>query len=86
MTKETMNRKAINILEGWDPFNCGELAYEQVIVETIEALHQFNHPVDLAKEIREIYEHSFTLWIPIEDCVQISYRLLAMKYELLSIV
>lgn len=84
-TKE-MNKKAAALLEQWDPFNEGEKAYASEIADVVAALHRFDHPADLAKEIREIYEHSYELWIPIENCVQISYKLLAIKYEAKSIV
>jgi len=81
-----MNKKAIAVLEDWDPFQEGKNAYEHEIVDVVAALHRFDHPVDLAKSIREIYKHSFEFWIPLEKCVQISYKLLAIKYEAKCIV
>ncbi|AOV07009.1 DUF1871 family protein [Sporosarcina ureilytica] len=81
-----MNKKAIAVLEEWDPFQVGNNAYKLEIVDVVAALHRFDHPVDLAKSIREIYAHSFELWIPIEKCIQISYKLLAIKYEAKCIV
>lgn len=81
-----MNKKAVALLEQWDPFEAGVKAYELEIVDVVSDLHRLDHPTDLAKRIREIYEHSYQLWIPIEDCVQISYKLLAIKYEAKCIV
>lgn len=81
-----MNKKAIALLQEWDPFEEGEKAYELEIVDVIAALHGLDYPTDLAKRIREIYEHSYGLWIPLEDCVHISYKLLAIKYEAKCIV
>lgn len=81
-----MDKKAAAVLEDWDPFQEGKGAYEHEIIDVVEALHRFDHPVDLARRIREIYEHSFELWIPIEKCVQVSYKLLAIKYEAKCIV
>ena len=81
-----MNKKAIALLEQWDPFEAGTKAYELEIVDVVAELHRLDHPTDLAKRIREIYEHSYELWIPIEKCVQISYKLLAIKYEAKCIV
>lgn len=81
-----MNRKATAVLKEWDPFRKGKDAYTQEIAEVLEALDQFDHPVDLANSIREIYERSFMIWIPIEKCMHIAYKLLAIKYEALSIV
>jgi hypothetical protein len=81
-----MNKKAINLLEQWDPFDEGRKAYELEIVDVLAELHRLDHPADLAKKIREIYEHSYEMWIPLEKCVQISYKLLAIKYEAKCIV
>nr|WP_225942175.1 DUF1871 family protein [Sporosarcina limicola] len=81
-----MNKKAVILLEEWDPFHEGKKAYELEIVDVVTELHRLDHPTDLAKRIREIYEHSYELWIPIENCVQISYKLLAIKYEAKCIV
>lgn len=81
-----MNKKAILLLEEWDPFKVGRKAYEQEIVDVVAELQVLDHPTDLAKRIREIYEHSFKLWIPIEKCMQIAYKLLAIKYEAKCIV
>lgn len=86
MGKIEMNKKAIAVLKQWDPFQAGKDAYELEIVDVVEALHRFDHPVDLAKKIREIYERSFEIWIPIEKCIQISYKLLAIKFKAKSIV
>lgn len=81
-----MNKKAVALLEQWDPFEVGQKAYELEIADVVAELHHLDHPTDLAKRIREIYEHSYELWIPIEECVQISYKLLAIKYEAKCIV
>lgn len=81
-----MNKKAVSILEQWDPFDEGEKAYKLEIVDVLAELHRLDHPADLAKRIREIYEHTHALWIPIEKCVQVSYKLLAIKFEAKSIL
>ena len=81
-----MNKKAVALLEQWDPFKAGPKAYELEIGDVVSDLHRLDHPTDLAKRIREIYEHTYQLWIPIENCVQISYKLLAIKYEAKCIV
>jgi hypothetical protein len=33
-----------------------------------------------------VYEHSYEQWIPLEQCVQIAYKLIAVKYEAKCIV
>lgn len=81
-----MNKQAIALLEQWDPFEAGPKAYALEIVDVVSDLHRLDHPTDLAKRIREIYEQSYKLWIPIEKCMQISYKLLAIKYEAKCIV
>ncbi len=81
-----INKKAGALLEEWDPFSAGKKAYEHEIEEVVSDLHQLDDPTDLAKRIREIYEHTYKTWIPIEDCVQISYKLLAVKFEAKCIV
>ena len=81
-----MNKKAVTLLEQWDPFQEGNKAYELEIVDVVAELHRLDHPTDLAKRIRDIYEQSYELLIPIENCVQISYKLLAIKYEAKCIV
>lgn len=81
-----MEKKAVALLERWDPFEEGEKAYELEIVKVVAALHRLDYPTDLAKKIREIYAHSYELWIPLEDCVRISYKLIALKYEANCIV
>lgn len=81
-----MNKKAATLLELWDPFEKGGKTYQLEIVNVIAALQVLDYPTDLAKKIREVYERSYKIWIPIEDCVQISYKLIALKYEANSIV
>ncbi|WOV83412.1 DUF1871 family protein [Sporosarcina jeotgali] len=86
MQTAEINKKAMILLEEWDPFLEGPDAYEQEIVEVVADLHVMDHPTDLAKRIREIYEHSHALWIPLEECMQISYKLLAVKFEAKCII
>lgn len=81
-----MNRKAVRLLQLWDPFNMGIDAYDTETADVVAALQGIDHPSDLAKRIQEVYEHSYEQWIPIEQCVQIAYKLLAVKYEAKCIV
>ena len=81
-----MNKKVMFLLDEWDPFLEGPGAYELEISRVVEGLHELDHPTDLAKQIRDVYEQSYKLWIPIEDCIQISYKLLAVKYEAKCII
>jgi hypothetical protein len=81
-----MNRKAVRLLQLWDPFNMGIDAYDTETADVVAALQAIDHPTELAKRIQEVYEHSYEQWIPIEQCVQISYKLIAVKYEAKCIV
>ncbi|WP_407674780.1 DUF1871 family protein [Planococcus massiliensis] len=81
-----MNRRAVRVLEEWDPFALGEERYGVEIGNVVDQLHVLDHPSDLAKQIQSIYEVSFEKWIPLEKCVDISYKLLALKYEAKSII
>lgn len=86
MNLHEMNRKAVNLLEQWDPFKQGREAYKETSEAVVKALYMHDHPMELAKSMRTIYEEHFHLWIPIENCVQVAYKLLALKYEAKSIV
>ena len=81
-----MNRKAIWALQEWDPFNLGVDGYETETADVVADLQNIDHPSELAKRIQEIYEHSFEQWIPLEKCVEISYKLIALKYEMKCII
>lgn len=81
-----MNRRAVLILASWDPFKLGSEAYDTETADVVAALQGIDHPSDLAKKIQTIYEHSFEKWIPLEQCMQISYKLIAVKFEAKCIV
>lgn len=81
-----MNRRAVRIMEEWDPFRIGADSYDTEIMDVVEALEVHDDPSDLAKKIQSIYEFTFDQWIPLERCVEISYKLLAIKFEAKSII
>lgn len=86
MEMSEMNRKAIRTMEEWDPFLIGSEVYTVEIGDVITHLYAIDHPSDLAKEIQSIYQKSFKKWIPLEQCVDISYKLLALKFEAKHII
>lgn len=86
METSEMNRKAVRVLEEWDPFAIGEEFYGKEIVDVVAQLHLLDHPSELGKQIQRIYEFSFEKWIPLEKCVEVSYKLLALKYEAKCII
>ncbi len=81
-----MNRRAVLILASWDPFQLGPEAYDTETADVVAALQGIDHPSDLAKKIQTVYEHSFEKWIPLEQCMQIAYKLIAVKFEAKCIV
>lgn len=86
MDTNEMNKRASAVMEQWDPFSIGSELYAREIDEVIAQLHALDHPSELAKEIQLIYENSFEKWIPLEKCVEISYKLIAVKYEAKHII
>lgn len=76
-----MNRKCVSILEEWDPFTIGSENYETETADVVAALQGIDDPSELAKVIRTVYEYSFEQWIPIEECVAVAYKLIAVKFE-----
>ncbi|WP_102694228.1 DUF1871 family protein [Rummeliibacillus pycnus] len=81
MENVEMNRKAILTLENWNPFEMDNFTYDTEAADVVAALQSINDPSELGKVIQTIYEQSFEQWIPIEKCVEISYKLLAIKFE-----
>lgn len=81
-----MNQKALDTLQKWDPFHIGEENYDTESADVVAALQSIDDPSKLAKVIQTIYEHSFEIWIPFEDCVSISYKLIAIKFEAKCII
>lgn len=86
MGTNEMNRRAARVMEEWDPFGIGEDLYGREILAVLVQLDVLDHPSDLAKQIQTIYESSFDKWIPLEKCVDVSYKLLALKYEAKCII
>lgn len=86
MGMNEMNRKAVDTMKYWDPFAIGSESYGQEIGDVISELQIVDHPSDLAKVIQKSYESSFGKWIPLEQCVDISYKLIALKFEAKHII
>lgn len=86
MDTSEMNRRVVAIMKYWDPFAIGPELYGKEIGDVVAQLQVLDHPSDLAKIIQTSYEFSFGKWIPLEQCVDISYKLLAVKYEAKHII
>lgn len=76
-----MNRKCVRMLEEWDPFKIGTENYETETADVVAALQGIDEPAKLAKVIQTVYEYSFEEWIPLEQCVAMASKLLAVKFE-----
>ncbi|WP_282021103.1 DUF1871 family protein [Planomicrobium okeanokoites] len=86
MVNEEMNKQAGIIMEEWDPLALGGGMYSNPIIDVIEQLQLLDDPSGLAKQIQSIYQISFGIWIPLEKCVAVSYKLLALKFEANNII
>ncbi|WP_342558712.1 DUF1871 family protein [Metasolibacillus sp. FSL K6-0083] len=81
-----MNQKAVKVLEEWDPFQLGADSYDTETADVVAALQGIDDPSDLAKVIQTVYEHSYEQWIPFERCVEMAYKLIAIKFEAKCII
>lgn len=81
-----MNQKAVATLAAWDPFQVGIENYDTETADVVAALQSIDDPSELAKVIQTVYEHSFEEWIPFEKCVEISYKLIGIKFEAKCII
>lgn len=79
MHQVEMNKQAIRILEDWDPFALGTDHYAAEAADVVAFLQGATHPSDVAHHMQLVYEHSFEQWIPLEDCMEIAYKLIALK-------
>lgn len=81
-----MNRAAVQLVQKWDPFNIGEGEYDTEAADVVAALQGLDDPSALAKRIQLIYEYSFEQWLALEDCVELAYKLIAIKFEAKCII
>ncbi|MEH7255180.1 MULTISPECIES: DUF1871 family protein [Bacillaceae] len=73
------NLQFVDVLNEWDPFHLKNGNYDTEIADTIQAIHELDHPEDLAARIQSIYEFSFEKAIPIDRCLKVANQLLAIK-------
>jgi hypothetical protein len=73
------NLQFVDLLNEWDPFELKNGNYDTDIADTIQAIHELDHPEKLAERIQSIYEFSFERVIPIDKCLKIAKELLAIK-------
>lgn len=81
-----MNLRAGKLMEEWDPFSIGSDKYGEQITGVLAQLQLLDDPSSLAKHIQSIYQIAYGIWIPLEKCVAVSYKLLALKFEAKCII
>lgn len=81
MENVEMNRTAVDLIAQWDPFNLGAHSYDTETADVVAALQGINEASALAKVIREVYEHSFEQWIPMEKCEEMAQQLVLLKQQ-----
>ncbi|MFE4525777.1 DUF1871 family protein [Cytobacillus firmus] len=79
MEIQQTNLLLVYTLDQWDPFGVGPGNYDTEIADSIQAVHDLDDQVELARAIQSIYEFSFEEIIPLENCKEISGRLLEIK-------
>ncbi|WP_423799454.1 DUF1871 family protein [Neobacillus sp. SAB-20_R2A] len=80
MRKEIQtNLKIVDLLNEWNPFQLTNASYETEIADVIQAVHELDEPVKLARKIQDIYEFSFERIIPLENCLKMAEELLTIK-------
>ncbi|KAF0817198.1 MULTISPECIES: DUF1871 family protein [unclassified Cytobacillus] len=79
MEMQQTNLLLVYTLDQWDPFGVGPGNYVTEIADTIQAVHDLDDQMELARRIQAIYEFSFEEVIPLDNCKEISVRLLEIK-------
>lgn len=79
MENQQANLHIMIILQEWDPLGYGMGSYETEAVDVLQAIHQLDEPIKLARKIQSIYEFSFEEIIPLKECETMALKLLAIK-------
>ncbi|MCP3760784.1 YugE family protein [Domibacillus sp. A3M-37] len=74
-----LNFALADVLQAFDPYKAGEGFYETEMADAIYAVHQQEDAVQLAAEIRRIYEHSFDAPMPGGNPIKLAETLLIIK-------
>lgn len=79
MNNQEVNLELVKLLNEWDSFKLGEGNYDTEIADCVYAVHELDNREELAAEIQKIYEFSFEEFIPMDECLSISTKLLLTK-------
>ena len=80
MENVELNRRAVEVLEQWDPFGIG-LQYDTEAADVVAALQTVKDAQTLAKIIQDVYEYSFEQLIPIDQCQAMAEKLIQVRYS-----
>jgi len=86
MSQSELVRRVQYILVQWNPLESKAHTYIKESEEVEAILQSIDDPSELGKQIQVIYEKSFNQWVPFEKCVEISYKLLALKFTAKSVI
>ncbi|AGT33265.1 hypothetical protein M493_15245 [Geobacillus genomosp. 3] len=79
MDGQRLNRLLLETVGAWDPFGCGNGAYEVEAIDVLQAVYDTDDARKLAARIQSIYEFAFDKPIPFRDCLKLAGRLLELK-------
>jgi len=79
MDGQPLNRLLLETIDAWDPFGCGNGAYEVEAIDVLQAVYDTDDACTLAARIQSIYEFAFDKAIPFHDCLKLARRLLELK-------
>ncbi|MGM7722597.1 DUF1871 family protein [Metabacillus sp. Hm71] len=79
MESQQTNLKLMELLLQWDPLGYGEGSYETEVVDVLQAVHQYDDVMLLARKIQAIYEFSFEEIIPLQKCESLAKQLILLK-------
>jgi hypothetical protein len=76
MSNRKINEKLMQTIQSWDPLNLGLNHYETEAVDIIQAIHENKNVEQLSIKIQEIFNFSFELIIPIDECHKLAEELI----------
>jgi hypothetical protein len=64
-----LNIKILNMIQEWDPFKTATMSNDAEAADVIQLAHQSLGTEDLAKRIKEVYDHSFEVDMSFQECL-----------------
>ena len=76
---QQMNLALVQVLQEWEPFNMGGENYEPEIADAIFAVSEAENHVELANQLKAIYEFSFEEKLDIREYLQVAAKLIVIR-------